>query len=181
MIYQSGSSHVHKKSNNLDTMVHLYHTPTLSSHQCGSTLVQTTDAPLPLVWSMVRGFNHPQSYKQFIKGCNMHAGDGSTTGSVREVTVVSGLPAETSTERLDLLDDELHVMVFSIIGGDHRLKNYQSTTTVHEDDDGRTVVIESYVVDVAAGSSGEETCIFANTIIGCNLRCLAKISEQKAY
>lgn len=111
----------------------------------------------------------------------MHAGDGSTTGSVREVTVVSGLPAETSTERLDLLDDELHVMVFSIIGGDHRLKNYQSTTTVHEDDDGRTVVIESYVVDVAAGSSGEETCIFANTIIGCNLRCLAKISEQKAY
>lgn len=100
-----------------------------------------------------------------------------------KVEIVSGLPARFSTERLDKLDDETHVMMFSIIGGDHRLENYHATTTLHEDngreDGGRkTVVIESYVVDVPAGSSEEDTCSFADTIIRCNLKSLANISEK---
>lgn len=100
--------------------------------------------------------------------------------------IVSGLPAKFSTERLDKLDDEAHVMVFSIIGGDHRLENYQATITLHEEDDGRedggksTVVIESYVVDVPAGISEEDTCYFADTIVRCNLKSLACISERMA-
>lgn len=44
----------------------------------------------------------------------------------------------------------------------------------------KTVVIQSYVVDVPAGSSKEDTCLFANTIIGCNLRSLAKVTERMA-
>ncbi|KAA8515106.1 hypothetical protein F0562_018107 [Nyssa sinensis] len=127
-----------------------HHTRDLSPNQCSSSLVQTIDAPLALVWSMVRSFNKPQAYKQFIKSCTMQSGDGSI-GSVRKIMVVSGLPAETSTERLDWLDDNLHVMIFSIIGGDHRLENYQSTTTVHQEEE-------------------EEG--------GCNLRSLAKIAEK---
>lgn len=91
-------------------------------------------------------------------------------------------PAERSTERLDRLDDDLHVMVVSIIGGDHKLVNYKSTVTLHEVDGGGggggTVVVESYVVDVPADSCGEDTCLFADTIIGCNLKSLAKITEN---
>lgn len=43
-------------------------------------------------------------------------------GSVREVNVKSGLPATTSTERLELLDDNEHVLSVKIVGGDHRLR-----------------------------------------------------------
>lgn len=43
-------------------------------------------------------------------------------GSVREVNVKSGLPATTSTERLEQLDDEEHILGIRIVGGDHRLR-----------------------------------------------------------
>ncbi|PSS29056.1 Abscisic acid receptor like [Actinidia chinensis var. chinensis] len=166
----------------LAKMMNLYHTHMLSPNQCGSSLVQTIDAPLPLVWSMVRRFDNPQAYKLFVKSCTMQAGDGGI-GSVRKVMIVSGLPAGFSMERLDKLDDDTHVMIFSIIGGDHKLMNYRSTTTVHEDEreiGGKTVVIESYVVDVPVGSSEEDTCMFTDTIIKCNLKSLANISEKMA-
>lgn len=42
-------------------------------------------------------------------------GDGRV-GSIREVVVISGLPASTSTERLEVLDDEKHVLSFSVVG-----------------------------------------------------------------
>lgn len=109
----------------------------------------------------------------------MRKGSGGI-GSIREVMVSSGLPAKTSMERLDKLDDDKHVMDFSIIGGEHRLANYSCTTTVQEAKGRKTVVIQSYVVDVPAGSSKEDTCLFANTIIGCNLRSLAKVTERMA-
>lgn len=47
-------------------------------------------------------------------------------GSLREVDVKSGLPATTSTERLELLDDDKHILSIRIIGGDHRLRVYFS-------------------------------------------------------
>ncbi|KAF7828527.1 abscisic acid receptor PYL12-like [Senna tora] len=103
-----------------------YHTPNqLAPNQCGSLLVQTIDAPLPLVWSLVRRFDNPQAYKHFIKNCTLVLGAGGV-GTVRRVEVVSGLPAGMSLERLEELDEKLHVMRFSIIGGDHRLNNYRS-------------------------------------------------------
>ncbi|KAF8413742.1 hypothetical protein HHK36_001735 [Tetracentron sinense] len=148
-------------------------------HQCGSTLVQTIDAPLPLVWSVVRRFDYPQAYKRFIKTCFIREGDGGI-GSIRDVHLVSGLPAKTSTERLDELDDDSHVMSFSIVGGDHRLVNYRSTISLHDGERGKTVVVESYVVDIPAGSSKEDTCVFVDTIIGCNLRSLAWVTEKMA-
>ncbi|KAI9120283.1 hypothetical protein K1719_007316 [Acacia pycnantha] len=157
-----------QRSPKMLAMLSLHHTPNLSPNQCGSNQVQIIDAPLPLVWSLIRRFDHPQSYKQFIRSCNILAGDGGV-GSVREVVVMSGMPAGVSMERLDKLDDDQHVMKFSMIGGDHRLLNYRSTITLHEEEgegyEGKTVAIESYVVDIPAGSSGEDTCSFANTIV----------------
>ncbi|KAI5444330.1 hypothetical protein KIW84_012818 [Lathyrus oleraceus] len=44
--------------------------------------------------------------------------------SVREVNVKSGSPATTSTERLEQLDDEEHILGIRIVGGNHRLRKY---------------------------------------------------------
>ncbi|RRT65677.1 hypothetical protein B296_00028956, partial [Ensete ventricosum] len=73
-----------------------------------------------MVWSLVRRFDQPQKYKPFVSRCVVQ-GD-LEVGSVREVNVKSGLPATTSTERLELLDDNEHVLSVKIVGGDHRLK-----------------------------------------------------------
>lgn len=72
------------------------------------------------VWSLVRRFDQPQRYKPFVSRCIVQ-GD-LRIGTVREVNVKSGLPATTSKERLELLDDEEHILSIRIVGGDHRLK-----------------------------------------------------------
>ncbi|PRQ29160.1 putative polyketide cyclase/dehydrase, START-like domain-containing protein [Rosa chinensis] len=155
-----------------------YHSHALLPNPCGSSLVQNIDAPLPLAWSILRQFDNPQAYKQFVRSCTMRAGDGGI-GSIREVMVSTCLPAKTSMERLDKLDDDKHVLDFSIVGGEHKLVNYSSTTTVQEKAR-KTVVTQSYVVDAPAGSSIVDACLFANTIIECNLRSLAKVTERMA-
>ena len=157
------------------------HNHAVASHQCGSVVVQTIDAPVAVVWSLVRRFDNPQTYKQFLKSCRIIEGDGETVGTVREVHVVSGLPALSSKERLEIIDHENHVLSFSIVGGDHRLKNYRSVTSLHVSaGGGGTVVVESYVVDVPPGNTEEETCVFVNTIVRCNLQSLAQLSEKIA-
>lgn len=72
------------------------------------------------VWSTVRKFEAPQKYKTFVKSCVMR-GD-VRPGNVREVCVISGLPATTSTEMLETLDDEQHILCYRVVGGDHRLR-----------------------------------------------------------
>ncbi|XP_022134221.1 abscisic acid receptor PYL4-like [Momordica charantia] len=153
----------------------------VASDQCTSVVVQTIDAPVAVVWSLVRRFDNPQAYKRFLKSCRIVDGDGATVGTVREVNVVSGLPALWSRERLEIMDDENHVISFSVVGGDHRLKNYRSMTSVHvSPSGGGTVVVESYMVDVPPGNTKEETCVFVNTILRCNLQSLARLSESIA-
>ena len=163
--------------------VELSHTHVVGPSQCFSVVVQDVEAPVSTVWSILSRFEHPQAYKHFVKSCHVVIGDGREVGSVREVRVVSGLPAAFSLERLEIMDDDRHVISFSVVGGDHRLMNYKSVTTVHEseeDSDGkkRTRVVESYVVDVPAGNDKEETCSFADTIVRCNLQSLAKLAEN---
>lgn len=156
-----------EESKTEEDMQSRHHTPTLLPNQCGSTNIQTIHAPLAVVWSVVRQFDRPQACKCFVNRCYMLAGTGGV-GSVLEVGLLSGLPARNSVERLDQLDDDCYLMQFSIMGGDHRLGNYRSTVTLHESM-GDTVVTESYVVDVPFGSTGEETCLFTNTIVRFNL------------
>ncbi|KAK8960745.1 Abscisic acid receptor PYL4 [Platanthera guangdongensis] len=90
-------------------------------------------------------------------------------------------PAATSTERLEILDDESHVLSFRVVGGDHRLVNYRSVTTLHAappSSGGGTVVVESYVVDVPPGNTMEDTRVFVETIVRCNLQSLARTAEN---
>ncbi|CAL5382209.1 unnamed protein product [Camellia sinensis] len=158
-----------------------YHKHERKENQCTSEFVKHIKAPVDLVWSLVRRFDQPQRYKPFVSRCVMQ-GD-LNIGSLRQVNVKSGLPATTSTERLELLNDEEHILGIRIIGGDHRLKNYSSIITVHpEMIDGRpgTLVIESFVVDVPEGNTTDETCYFVKALLNCNLKSLADVSERMA-
>ncbi|KAF3782575.1 Abscisic acid receptor [Nymphaea thermarum] len=158
-----------------------HHKHETAENQCTSVVVKHIKAPVPLVWSLVRRFDQPQKYKPFISRCVVR-GD-LTIGSVREVNVKSGLPATTSTERLEFLDDNEHILSMRIVGGDHRLKNYYSVITLHpEVIDGRpsTLVIESFVVDIPEGNTKDETCYFVEALIKCNLKSLSEVSERLA-
>ncbi|KAE8658651.1 Abscisic acid receptor PYL4 [Hibiscus syriacus] len=157
-----------------------HHTHPVAPNQCCSAVVRQINAPISTVWSVVRRFDNPQAYKQFVKSCHVIVGDGGV-GTLREVNVISGLPAARSTERLEILDDERHVLSFSVVGGDHRLANYRSVTTLHPSTTGNgAVVVESYVVDVPPGNSKDDTCVFVDTIVRCNLQSLAQIAENLA-
>ncbi|KAJ4959385.1 hypothetical protein NE237_026496 [Protea cynaroides] len=117
----------------LKPVIQEFHTYRIRTGKCSSLLAQRICAPAETVWSIVCRFDKPQIYKHFIKSCSIKESFSPTTvGCLREVNVISGLPAETSTERLDLLDDERRVTGFTIIGGEHRLRNYQSVTSVTE-------------------------------------------------
>ncbi|PIN00343.1 hypothetical protein CDL12_27154 [Handroanthus impetiginosus] len=168
-----------------------HHTRLMAANQCCSAVMQEIAAPIDTVWSVVRRFDEPQVYKHFLKSCQVIFGDGDV-GTLREVRVISGLPAATSIERLEILDDEKRVMSFSVVGGDHRLHNYRSVTTLHANappppsplsgggESGGTVVVESYMVDVPEGNTREETCAFVDTIVKCNLQSLAQIAQNLA-
>ncbi|KAG2238937.1 hypothetical protein Bca4012_023721 [Brassica carinata] len=161
-----------------------FHTYLLRPGTCSSLHAQRIHAPPETVWSVVRHFDKPQTYKHFIKSCSVEKGLEMRVGCTRDVVVISGLPANTSTERLDMLDDERRATGFSIVGGEHRLKSYRSVTTVHgfEKENRRiwTVVLESYVVDMPEGNSEDDTRMFADTVVKLNLQKLATVTEAMA-
>lgn len=164
----------------LKDLVAEFHIYQLSRGRCSSLLAQRVQAPSEAVWSIVRRFDQPQSYKHFIKSCTVSEGFTMKLGCTREVNVISGLPADTSTERLDIHDDERRVIGFSIIGGEHRLRNYRSVTSVHQlERDGQiwSVVLESYAVDVPPGNTEEDARLFADTVVRLNLQKLASVVE----
>ncbi|XP_020585047.1 abscisic acid receptor PYL2 [Phalaenopsis equestris] len=160
----------------------------ISSHPdpgtCTSLIVQRINTPLSAVWPIIRSFDNPQRYKHFIKSCSLSPGDPFSVGSVRRVTVVSGLPASTSTERLEILDDERHILSFRVTGGKHRLNNYRSVTTANEfcggDGKAYTIVLESYVVDVPEGNTKVDTKMFVDTVVRLNLQKLASVAVAAA-
>ncbi|XP_020596999.1 abscisic acid receptor PYR1-like [Phalaenopsis equestris] len=165
-----------------------HHRYQLSSGQCSSLIAQRIRAPAAIVWSVVRRFDRPQIYKHFIRSCSIIEGGEVCIGCLREVSVISGLPASTSTERLNILDEDQRVTGFTIIGGEHRLTNYRSVTSVTEIGEpdlerGKglwTVVLESYIVDVPEGNTEDDTRLFADTVVRLNLQKLATVTESMA-
>ncbi|GAB4854435.1 Abscisic acid receptor pyl2 [Ancistrocladus abbreviatus] len=167
----------------LEPIISHYHTFEPSPNTCTALIIQRIDAPTKSIWPFVRRFDNPQKYKHFIKSCKM-TGDGNV-GSIREVTVVSGLPASTSTERLEMLDDERHILSFRVMGGEHRLSNYKSVTSVNEfrSGDGKiyTVVLESYIVDIPQGNTAEDTKMFVDTVVKLNLQKLGVVAMASMH
>lgn len=124
-----------------------------------------------------------QVYKRFIESCDIIEGDGGV-GTVREVHVVSSIPATSSIERLEILNEEEHIISFRVLGGGHRLQNYWSVTSLHPHEiDGHmgTLVLESYVVDIPEGNTRDETHMFVDTVVRCNLKALSQVSEHKFF
>ncbi|XP_052169059.1 abscisic acid receptor PYL10 [Oryza glaberrima] len=167
--------------------VEAHHRYAVGPGQCSSLLAQRIHAPPAAVWAVVRRFDCPQVYKHFIRSCVLRPdphhddnGNDLRPGRLREVSVISGLPASTSTERLDLLDDAHRVFGFTITGGEHRLRNYRSVTTVSQLDEICTLVLESYIVDVPDGNTEDDTRLFADTVIRLNLQKLKSVSEANA-
>ncbi|KAL5200358.1 hypothetical protein ABZP36_021561 [Zizania latifolia] len=152
-------------------------------HQCTSFVAKHVRAPLQTVWSLVRRFDQPQLFKPFVRRCVMIITQGNVeSGSVREVSVQSGLPATRSIERLELLNENEHIIRIKFLGGDHMLKNYTSVMTVHSeaiDGQAGALVIESFVVDVPDGNTKDEICYFVENLLRCNLRHLADVSEDR--
>lgn len=160
-----------------------FHRHELQAHQCGSILLQQIKAPVETVWSVLRRFDKPQVYKRFIESCDVIEGDGGV-GTIREVHVVSSIPATSSIERLEILDEEEHIISFRVLGGGHRLQNYWSVTSLHNHEmDGHigTLVLESYVVDIPEGNTREETHMFVDTVVRCNLKALSQVSDHKFF
>lgn len=174
----------HDEFEQLKPYVTEFHTYSLNEgRQCSSLLAQKIHAPRDIVWSIVRRFDKPQSYKHFIKNSSVREGFQIAIGCTRELTVISGLPAATSIERLDILDDDKYVFGFTVIGGEHRLRNYSSVTTVHQlrrsdgsEEEISTCVLESYVVDMPEGNSEEDTLLFADTVVKLNLQKLGAVA-----
>ncbi|KAF7817395.1 abscisic acid receptor PYL2-like [Senna tora] len=158
----SGSAEVE-----VEAIINKYHKFEAVPNTCSSIIRQRIEAPAQRVWGFIRSFESPQKYKHFIKSCKMK-GDGGV-GSIREVTVVSGLPASTSTERLEILDDDNHILSFRVLGGHHRLKDYRSVTSVNEfrmqDGHVYTLVLESYIVHIPHGNTAEDTKMFVDTVL----------------
>ncbi|KAK9706792.1 hypothetical protein RND81_07G151700 [Saponaria officinalis] len=161
------------------------------SKKCSYSIEQKINAPVDIVWSIVRQFNNPKAYKYFIRSCSSSSTSLSSPGDgvFRNIAHVTGFSAKTSIERLDELDDDLHIMVFSLVGGDqsHRLVNYQGVISVHEDNTNtnnindiikRSLVREKYTVDVAEDGDVEDTRVFVDTIVGLNLKSLARVAER---
>ncbi|CAO2819604.1 unnamed protein product [Amaranthus hypochondriacus] len=171
----------HDEFTSLIPFINEFHTYRLKKgRQCSSLLAQKIHAPRAAVWSVVRRFDKPQTYKHFIKSCSVRDGFTLAVGCTRDVNVISGLPAATSTERLDILDENRCVTGFTIIGGEHRLRNYRSVTSLHappgDTDESTTIVLESYIVDVPEGNTEEDTRLFADTVVKLNLQKLASVA-----
>ncbi|KAK4427309.1 Abscisic acid receptor PYL2 [Sesamum alatum] len=157
-----------------------------SPNTCTSLTVQRIEAPAAAVWPLVRAFGSPQTYKHFIKSCEVVEGDGAAVGSRRCLTVVSGLPATTSVEKLEILDEENRVLSFRVVGGEHRLKDYLSVTSVNEviseaNDKVYSVVLESYVVEIPEGNTWEDTKLFVDTIVKLNLQKLRDVAMASLH
>lgn len=173
----------------LDPIIQTHHKFQRSPNTCTSLIAHRVDAPARAIWRFVRDFANPNRYKHFIKSCTIRGnrnGNGVkeiNVGTIREVSVISGLPASTSVEILEALDEEQRILSFRVLGGEHRLKNYRSVTSVNEfvvleKDKKRmySVVLESYIVDIPKGNTEEDTRMFVDTVVKSNLQNLAAVS-----
>ncbi|KAF7102283.1 hypothetical protein CFC21_103440 [Triticum aestivum] len=160
--------------------VRQFHQHEPGANQCTSFIAKHIKAPLQTVWSLVRRFDEPQVFKPFVEKCVMQG--NIEPGCVREVTIKSGLPGTWSTERLELLDDNEHILSVKFIDGDHPLKNYSSILTVHHEVIGGhpgALVIESFVVDIPEENTENEIFYLVGNFIKINHNLLADVSERR--
>ncbi|XP_039158972.1 abscisic acid receptor PYL3-like [Eucalyptus grandis] len=175
-------------SDRLKSIIQTHHTlGAVAPNTCTSLIAWSIDAPAHAVWPLALDFTNPRRYKPFIRKCHMREGNGGVgvrVWSRRDIEMLSGPPASTSMERVEILDDERRVVSFRIIGGDHGLCDYRSVTSVNEIIEGErkvaTLVLESYAVQIPEGKTCEDTKVFVNTILKQNQEIvMASLKKEK--
>ncbi|KAG6550403.1 hypothetical protein Mapa_008366 [Marchantia paleacea] len=139
------------------------------------------DAPPDIVWSFLRDFFDPMPYKIHIVSCHRVSGDGGV-GSIRVCQVREGIAARFSVERCEIMDEENHICSFQVVGGQHRCRNYQSVTSLHERIQGvrrKTLVIESYICDIERGNTATEVEVYCDGFVKELLTRLNEVSSAK--
>ncbi|KAJ1685190.1 hypothetical protein LUZ63_016580 [Rhynchospora breviuscula] len=137
----------------------LLHQHGLGESQCTSALVKHINAPLDVVWSLVRRFDELQRQQSVMRE------GGLEVGGIREIEVASGLPPTSSVEQLKLLDDIEHIIGFRKLNPE--LLVYTNIAPgLHKQEAWN---YSGVVVDVPDGNTEEETCCFVEHLIECNL------------
>ncbi|CAD6267551.1 unnamed protein product [Miscanthus lutarioriparius] len=117
------------------------------------------------VWSVVRRFDQPQTYKQFVRSCMLLVGDGG----VGKVRIMYGLPTASSHERLDILDDDSTRATSS--ASRSSVASTGSRTISPSPPSTRLLLRPTPPPpswkDVAPGNTAEDTRVLVDTIIKC--------------
>ncbi|CAA6672829.1 unnamed protein product [Spirodela intermedia] len=152
----------------LETLIRTHHhEPDQPAGTCTSLITQRIDAPLGAVWSIVRRFDQPERHKHLIKSCAVTQDDGGVD-SVRELAVISGLPASTSIDRLEMLDERGTSSAF----GSSAVSTTSRTTGPSPPPPSSPAGLESYVVDIPKGNTKEDMRMFIDTIVKLKLQNL---------
>ncbi|GFQ06202.1 abscisic acid receptor pyl2 [Phtheirospermum japonicum] len=83
-------------------------------------------------------------------------------------------------QMLEILHKERRVISLWVVYGKHRLKNYPSVMSVNGfvggDGKAYTVVLESYIVNIPEGNTGEYTMMFMDIVVKLNLQKLGMVA-----
>ncbi|KAJ8472200.1 hypothetical protein OPV22_026543 [Ensete ventricosum] len=167
-----GSAEERCTAHALPEAVAKYHEHAGGRKQCCSAMVQEVAAPV----AVVRRFDKPQAYKRFVRAAASWSAGWARSGRYVSCRDCRRQPARSGSTSWTT---STHVLSFRAVGGEHRLANYRSVTTIHAAPEpvGHAVVVESYVVDVPPGNTREDTRDFVDTIVRCNLQSLARTAE----
>ncbi|MCO5567980.1 hypothetical protein L7F22_046326 [Adiantum nelumboides] len=166
------------------SLIAQHHSRPHGPNQASAVFTKHIRAPIESVWEIVRRFDQPQHYKKFIRSCQMLTPGALRVGSARKVRIVSDVAggAESSSEILHTFDETNYHLGFEVLGGENRLRGYNSLTTLHADEiDGKaaTLVIESYFCNVPGNSNLEDTKHVVENIVTFNLDQLAQACERR--
>ncbi|KZV50665.1 MLP-like protein 423 [Dorcoceras hygrometricum] len=95
------------------------------------------------IWDFVKNFHlicH-DAFPQFYDSVETLEGDGSSTGTVRIIRYVPGIPITNIKERLDLVDDENKIISYTFLDGDifQIYKSFEATLALDPKADGTTM------------------------------------------
>ncbi|XP_073135629.1 MLP-like protein 423 [Henckelia pumila] len=92
------------------------------------------------IWDFVKNFHIicSDAFPQVFDKVEVHEGDGSSTGTVRTIKYVTGIPVSNIKERLDLVDDEKKIISYTFLGGDISdiYKSFEATLVLIPKEDG---------------------------------------------
>ncbi|XP_073283458.1 MLP-like protein 423 [Primulina huaijiensis] len=92
------------------------------------------------IWDFVKNFHIicRKAFPQVFDSVEVVEGDGNSTGTVRVIKYVPGIPVTNIKEKLDLVDDEKKIISYTFLGGDifQIYKSFKATLVLNPKGDG---------------------------------------------